>query len=75
MEKKWIVGYEYETLVIVDTDAEAEEMLFAFTEAEAYELFLRFGFTPQTSYADILVSASRGFWIEEVPYASAGYLR
>lgn len=67
MEKKWLVGYEDEAIVIVDTEADAEEMILSLVQEEVYEAECLYYIPKHWSYVDCLVSYSRGYWNAKVP--------
>ena len=67
MKKKWLVGYQDETIVIVDTEADSEEMILSLAQEVAYEADYLYKLPKHWSYADSLVYYSRGYWNAEVP--------
>ena len=67
MKKLWCVGYEECVIAIVETEADAAEMVMSFAAESAYETNLFDSIPIDWSYAKILRCHSGGYWIEEVP--------
>lgn len=67
MKKKWLVGCEYEAIVIVDTEADSEEMILSFAQEEVHEADYLYRLPKHWNYADCLVYYSQGYWNAEVP--------
>ena len=66
MKKKWLVGYESEAIVIVDTEADSEEMILAFVQEEVHEADYLYNLPKRWNYRDCLVYYSHGYWNAEV---------
>ena len=64
--KEFVVGLEEEVIVIVDTEADAEEMILSLVQEEVQEAAYRFGLPRDWGYGKCLVYYSRGFWLSEV---------
>lgn len=62
---KYLVGYEEEPFVIVSTKGDAEEMILAIAEDNAYVEWF-YNSLPNLSYSKCLTCCSGGFWIQEV---------
>ena len=67
MKKKWLVGWEEEAIVIVDTEADSEEMILAMVQEEVYEAQYLYNLPKHWNYRDCLVYYGRGYWNVEVP--------
>lgn len=67
MEKKWLVGYEDEAIVIVNTEADAEEMILSLVQEEVDEANCLYSLPKSWNYRDCLIYYSRGYWKVEVP--------
>lgn len=67
MKKKWLVGCEDEAIVIVDTEADSEEMILSLVQEEVYEANCLYRLPKNWNYRDCLVYYSRGYWNVEVP--------
>ena len=64
--KEFVVGLEEEVIVIVDTEADAEEMILSLVQEEVQEADYIFGLPRDWGYGKCLVYYSIGYWLTGV---------
>ena len=66
MKKSYLVGYEDEPFVVVETKADAEEMVLSIVQEEVYEADCYYSLPTSWSYGKCLINYGKGHWIQEV---------